>query len=109
MCLGMPWPLRDKQLCPRGMQTQQPGDATEAAPAGPTSFANLRQLTGLPAGGAKASKPAGGSSLVSRLAAPKHRPGKEPLGSQGAGSSEGLDAANYDAVFGQVIGGVKKK
>lgn len=58
------------------------GSGGEAA-AGPTSFANLRQMAGMSQAGSQPRKRAG-SSLVSRLKAPAHRPGKEPVGSQQA-------------------------
>ena len=70
----------------------------EDEPAGPTSFANLKQLAGL--GGGQQQQPGGkaggssrrrqGPSLVSKLGAGPHRTGKDSLPS----SQQALDAAN---------------
>lgn len=83
----------------------QPGSSNETAPAGPTSFANLRQLTGMPAGpGGSSSRgaKAAGASLVSRLAAPKQGRGSLAGGSQTSGGV----ARAADIVYEQVVAGM---
>lgn len=77
--------------CPlQGVTAGEAGSGGEEA--GPTSFANLRQLAGMPAPGPKPRK-RGGGTLVSRLKAPAHRSGKEPAGSGQASQGASADAA----------------
>lgn len=79
----------------------------EAAPVtGPTNFANLRQLTGMGSGGPGGRGPKlPSATLVSRLAAPRHRLGKEPA--TGGSGGRAVDAAS--AVFEQVVQGLGGK
>jgi len=68
------------------------GSGGSAAP-GPTNFANLRQLAGMPGAGQQQQRKRAGSNLVSRLKAPAHRAGKEPVGSQPADADASAAAA----------------
>ena len=65
------------------------GEGSGGAPTGPTSFANLRQMAGMPPAGQQRKR--AGATLVSRLAPPAHRKGKEPQ--QGDGASAAAAAA----------------
>lgn len=69
------------------------GEGSGGAPTGPTSFANLRQMAGMPPAGQQQQqqRKRAGASLVSRLAPPAHRKGKEAQ--QGNGGSAAAAAA----------------
>ncbi len=68
------------------------GEGSGGAPTGPTSFANLRQMAGMPPAGQQLQqRKRAGATLVSRLAPPAHRKGKEPQ--QGDGASAAAAAA----------------
>lgn len=81
------WPTTQPLVCPLSKPQGAAGSSEEggasggsSAAAGPTSFANLRQMAGLPqaAGQAQQGRKRAGATLVSRLVAPAHRAGKEP-------------------------------
>lgn len=77
------------------------GSGGSSAAAGPTSFANLRQMAGLPqaAGQVQQGRKRAGATLVSRLAAPAQRPGKEsgPSGNAAAAAVAVLAASGRKA------------
>lgn len=82
------------------------GGSSGGAPSGPTSFANLRQMAGMPGAGAGQQRKRAGATLVSRLQPPAHRAGKEPVGSQQGSASADAAAA---AVAALAAGGRKAR
>lgn len=77
------------------------GSTGDTVAAGPTSFANLRQMAGMPPQHRKRA----GATLVSRLKAPARRTGKEPAGSQPEGVSADAAAAAVALIAGSARGG----